>query len=152
MLVQMEIRLWQIIKLPHMCWLESTGLSFGELTTGSGIDEHWVNLSPCCHISNVMCYCGIASLLSCPKSPATELYVQQLAQAYNEETSKGHKWMYNSLFRLTTKKISEVQIPVYCEGNLPVTNGFPSQMALFPVMTSCVCQFWLFQTSTGLIK
>ena len=70
-----------------MC-VVSTRLSFGELPTRSSTGGHWVNLSPC-HISNVVCYCGITWSLSCLKSPATQLYVQQLTQANNKENIKG---------------------------------------------------------------
>ena len=38
-------------------------------------------------------------------------------------------FLFNRLFRCRSKKISKLRITALCEGNSPVTNGFPSQRA-----------------------
>ena len=85
-------------------------------------------------------------------SHPTQLLVWPLHRRHNERDGVLNHWrlecLLNRLFWRRSKKTSKLCVPGLCEGNLPVTGGFPSQR----VSNAEKCFHLMTSSCTGTIK
>ena len=91
----------------------------------------WWQMSPTFSNADWLAKCLLSSdFLHALKRIDIAINLQTLSHVcHNESNNQELACLFNSLFRLTSKKISKPVLLVFCEGNPLMTSGFPSQKA-----------------------